>query len=168
MNEKRKLTRRQRERLAFRAVIALAVVLLTVLTASFVTGLVRKIRWNDMLMDLAYSTAWVGDEGALYAEHGDAQVSVCFGNARRVQNFLQNGGMGKLRLIPPKEGDSIYLDYGNGTTMTIVDVGSDAAYLFYESPRMELKTSLGYMTQFSKLSVLVSLDGGSEANAPWE
>ena len=85
----------------------------------------------------------------------------------RLQNFLQNGGLGKPGFFASGEGDTIFLDYGNGTTMTITHMGGDLCRLEYHSPRMRLSTALGYMTQFSKLAVLVSPEGGSEANAPW-
>ena len=162
------MTRRQKERLMFRMTIGLAVAVLLLLSAGFISGLVRKIRWNDMLMDLAYSTAAVGETEDLCAVHGDEKVRVCFGNARRVHSFLQNGGLGKNRLFAPKDGDRIFLDYGNGTTLTLIDLGEDLVYMVYESPRMRLSTQLGYMTQFSKLEILVSAEGGSESNSLWE
>jgi len=168
MKKKRTMTRRQREKLAFRLVIWGGVAVLLLLTGSFTFALVRRIGWSDMLFDLSYSTAAVGDSGALCAEHNGEKVNVCYGNARRVMHFLQNGGRGKFALVKPEGEETIFLNYGDGTTMTITRIGADGAWLEYESPRERYSTPLGYMTQFSKLSILVSLEGGAEANAPWE
>ena len=168
MKKKRAMTRRQKERLMFRMIISLAVAVLILLAAAFIFGLVRKIRWNDMLLDLSYSTASVGDEDVLCAEHGEEKVRVCYQNALWLQNALQNGGMGKMQLFAPDERDRIFLDYNGGTTMTIVELEDDMAYLVYESPRMRFSSRLGYMTPFSKLETLTSAEGGSVPNQLWE
>ncbi len=169
MKERKPMTRRQRERLGYKIAFTLAAGILVVLIAVSFHTMIRKVNWSNMLLDMSYSTASVGGEGVLEARHGEEPaVRVCYANARRVQSFIQNAGLGQFRLFAPDTENVIVLDYHNGTIVTLTEMEGDRVYMEYESPRREFRTALGYMVHFSDLSILVSEEGANDPNRLWE
>lgn len=127
----------------------------------------KQISWNQFKNDFAVSIAYAMEGDCLKAEQDDAVVRVCSKNADFFYFRIVLAGYA-WPYTPERTGESIYLDFGDGSRMQVDCLSDGRSAISYTSKSGKTrKFSLQEHAAYERLSIYLSLSGGSYANEAW-